>query len=148
MDYIGIFANGNYTVRKRLSDMTRIIEVEYIIEIETAVNHRGFQYNNHLTLIQPNGEPNNLVIGSFQLVEIGNSGGHITIKDNRLSITFQIPIKANPYKYVHEGILPIMNRLNELGSYAAYLVQLENETLTKENEKLRLRIAELEIEGS
>jgi hypothetical protein len=148
-EYIVIFDNGDYSVKYNLDDVMGINRVGYILKSEFGPNAAGYmQRRLNMALINDHGKKIDLNVGSFSLVDIDYDRGYLTLADSRFNITFQVKVNAGPYKYIHEGVLPIMNRLNELGSYAAYLVQLESDTLRKENEELRRRISELEEEAS
>lgn len=148
-EYIVIFDNGDYSVKYNLADVVGINRVGYILKSEIGPNARGYMERRiNMALINDQGKQVELDVGNFSLVDIDYDRGYLTIVDSRLNITFQVKVSANPYKYIHEGILPIINRLNELGSYAAYLVQLENETLRAENEELKRRIEEYEEKAS
>jgi len=153
INYIGVTADGTYIERTDLGKLRQIPEIEHILEVEQDYNARAFIYDKSVTLINGDGSLKTLLIGNFELLDIGTVVYDPTIRDHcvnlmitdkRLFKTFKVLVRAWAPKLIQEQIMPLMVKLNDLGSYAAYELSLTNDALKKENEALRRRLEGLE----
>jgi len=143
--YYGIFPNGQYIEKLTLDEINDTIDIEYILrctKIDSSFNNpRTF------TLITKDRLKNNLKIGDFELVDIGEDSGTrkvITIKDLRTKTIFQTETHIAGVEFFKEELIPLLNTLHEIGSWKMYQKLEELEALRFKNEQLRKELNELQ----
>ncbi len=160
--YFGFFKNGVHVAKGTIKEFSTLQDITYILRKEfynqyTAVTNTYYQYK--YTSVDSKDEQKNIKVGYFELIDIGVDN------TNYRGVTREILIKNNNTGEVHKiydysisegdllfkSILPLMQRLHELGSYEMYhkmkefeAMEYNIEEVRTENKELKKRILELE----
>lgn len=153
MIYYGIFPDGNFIAKPSLNDLTPIPGLEYFIKAQAVVIGRSEQM---YTLINADGTHNFLRVGDFELRDIGSEfydrnikaqTASITLFDYKQNITRKFMIITNwDVAFLKQELVPLLKKLDELGSYEMYLQSLQFDELKRDNLRLREKIKSLESE--
>lgn len=144
--YFGILADGNTIEKHTLSEVNDVSEVEYRLRCVTSdawANPPTF------TIIDDNGSYVRFRIGNFEVVDIeeespGSLGGskNILIKELHTSNTRQIQLKTGGIKFFTQELLPLLHKLNEVGSFTMYEKLEELDIANKEIVRLKKALAD------
>jgi hypothetical protein len=145
--YIGIFSDGTSIEDNSLSRVAGIDDVKYLLSKETEGHTSPTTY----TIIDDDGNNYHLTNGNFSVLHIGPSGvfsdAHrrkITIKDNRLNQIHTYQATSSGVQFFYEQLLPLLEKLNKIGSWEMYEKLIELDEAYKEIEKLKSKIKTLE----
>jgi hypothetical protein len=145
--YHAIFENGTVISKNTFEEAKAIPYANYVVK---AVNlaASGSRYSRYKYEIMDSiGNPINLNIGDFELIDIGNTitGWNydyleLTFFDKKNSVPFTIRSDGGFIGNFYTAVVNFMKMLNELGSYKAYQNKLRIEELENQLESSKKQI--------
>jgi hypothetical protein len=141
MKYHGFHSNGVSIITGNLNDLAQLPNLDYIVKEETELNKLP-----KFSIINPSGSIRFYRIGGFELRDIGYPGFYsvskrsvvtVTICEVRLGLIFQEQLTYTGVSVFGSHVFPLLNLLEEYGSYKAYRQSLEVSKLKEENEELK-----------
>jgi hypothetical protein len=143
MIYYGIFNDGKYISKNNLKDLIKVPGVLYFLR---SVDSTGNSLDKNFTLVTDADTLYLLKIGDFELIDISQEIYHrhdhrrhaqITLINHKTGNTIQHKIctDGNP-SFVTNELIPLMEKLHDLGSYEMYKKSLEFDDLKSENQRL------------
>jgi hypothetical protein len=145
--YFGIFANG-LTVEKLTFDELKGVD-DIIYKLKCT---RNATWSNPptFTILDDDGNNDQLTIGDFKVINIGEqspgtTGGDkiITIKELRTGTVIQTRVKGYGISFFND-LLQLLNELNEVGSWKMYEKLKELDVANRKIAALQTTINELE----
>lgn len=142
--YYALFSNGTSVEKRTFEEAKLIPYVEYIIRsTNQAPEGAKYLFFKH-EILDNNGNPKNLKIGNFEIIDIGEDVisynyyfKELTFFDIKNSIPFKKRIEGNFISVFYSSVIPFMEHLNSLGTYEAYKNSLKIEELNKEIASLK-----------
>ncbi len=149
-DYYGILEDGTNIYSIDLKDIKDAPGVKYLFRRvlqQTIVYWQGYKY----VAIDKKDKQRSIRIGDFELVDIGPEilGGSsyirrsLTIKELRTNLNRTKDSTTGEIAFVTEDLLPLLNKLNELGSWEMYEKSFEIDKLREENISLQNEVDQL-----
>jgi len=145
--YIGIFSDGTSIEDISLETAGRIEDIVYILKKEEESSIHPTTY----TLIDKNGNNRYLDKGNFRLLHIGADGMYsganhrdIKIKDLRLDKIYNYKATQHGATFFYGEVLPLLEKLDEIGSWEMYQKLIELDKAYKEIEQLKTKVKTLE----
>lgn len=149
-DYYGIFQDGTKINSINISGIKDVPRVKYLFRRELQGKYGQWDMFKYFAIDQ---EDNQRIIrvGDFELVDIGSEkvvgnskiNRSLTIYDRRTKLHRIKYSTANGIDFVTEDLLPLLNKLNELGSWEMYEKSFEVEKLREENMSLQNEVDQL-----
>lgn len=144
--YYGILINGEAVKRSSISELQSIPHIEYYVFAKYENTYKGPTNTTkwyHYIPIDRHGNPMTIRIGDFEVSIIDKDNGFTNFFGRKVQIYDIRKCKLYPYLSMHYGVTfiskeltPLLNKLNELGSWEAYELSLEVEQLRMENKRL------------
>jgi len=145
--FYGILINGEMIKRSAISELQNIPHIVYYVLAKYNYTYRGPSNTTrwyHYIPIDKNGNPLTIRIGNFEVAIIDKDDGKTNFFGRKVQIYDIRKDKLYPYLSMHYGVtfisqelVPLLNKLNELGSWEAYELSLEVERLRAEIRQLK-----------
>lgn len=146
--YCCIFLNGTIFSARTIQEAASISGVDYIVKKEFVKEYKAVtNYYTQFKYIPVNvdGSNRDVIIGHFQLVSISvdetaSSGTtrEFLIRNLNNGAQHLYSNRSWGIEFFVDKLIPLMNRLNELGSYEMYQKSFEFESLLISNEALKV----------
>ncbi|OJX64264.1 hypothetical protein [Dysgonomonas sp. 37-18] len=142
--------SGHYTMKKSLDEIGFIPNVDYIILEKIITSLRSYTKYQYF-IIDNHGNKINFKLGGFEIAYIDED----QISNQRFTSRFVEIYDTSKDKYYHyiskiggisffkEELIPLLEKLNELGSWEAYQIYIELEETKKKLQSLKKDYDEL-----
>ncbi|MDO3643851.1 hypothetical protein [Mucilaginibacter sp. L3T2-6] len=144
--YFGILADGNTIEKHTLSEVNDVSEVEYRLK---CVKSDAWANPPTFTIIDVKGSYLRFRIGNFEVVNIeeespGSLGGskNVLIKELNTGKTHSTQLETRGIEFFNRELLPLLHKLNEIGSWTMYEKLEELDRANKEIVRLKKALAD------
>jgi len=142
--YCALYKDGSFVEKDTLEELDVVPAYSFLLQVDTIPN----SYNLHFKPITREGNLTTIRIGNFEIINMRpqNSykdyyGMSITIFDYIKESAFVFNSRSTKRLDVFKNeIFPLMNKLNELGSWENYENQLKVQDLKRKNEEMSMEI--------
>jgi len=161
--YCALYKDGSYVEKDTLEELNTVPDYCFLLQIYNVPNPNGNVIVYQFKPITKERELTTIRIGNFEIINIGPQihngrefcGISLTIFNyNNESAINYMARSTNTLDIFKNEIFPLMNKLNELGSWENYMSQLktrdlqfENQEMAKEIKLLKEKIKQLEENG-
>lgn len=155
--YYAIFENGNHVEKQDINSILSMTGYKYIIKKsfhhEYVFNPGYPRYYFRYTAVNDNDKDTPVVFGDFTILDMGIENGQnyydgtvCKLFDQKKKTVYDILVRQKGIKYLYDKLIPILEKVNELGTWESYQVFLQNEKLMNENKSLMEKVEELKRE--
>ncbi|WP_295791988.1 hypothetical protein [Mucilaginibacter sp.] len=144
--YFGILADGNTIEKHTLSEVNDVSEVEYRLKCVTS---DAWAKPPTFTIIDVMGSYLRFRIGNFEVVSIEEESPDsivgskdILIKELHTGKTHRTRLEMRGIGFFHDELLPLLHKLNEIGSWTMYEKLEELDIANKEIVRLKKALAD------
>lgn len=141
INYYGVSNDGTHVVSTNLRDINDNPRVDHFFRRVRQDTHEKF-YSYKYIPIDKDDNYAALKVGDFELTDIGPERGNskisrsLTIFEHRTGKHHEITSTVPSIDFVKQEVLPLLQKLNELGSWESYEQSFEVEQLLRDNKSL------------
>jgi len=141
INYYGVSNDGTHVVSTNLRDINDNLRVDHFFRRVRQDTHEKY-YSYKYIPIDKDDNYAALKVGDFELTDIGPERGtsktsrSLTIFEHRTGKHHEITSTVPSIDFVIQEVLPLLQKLNELGSWERYEQSFEVEQLRRDNKSL------------
>ena len=146
--FVAIYPNGNFVRKETLAEIKELVAFDFILRLDfkfrntTSFNDYIYYY---YTIIDINNKKTTFRKGNFEVVDIGYESTELFHHSMNYKIFDHVNNELIDYNIKYKGLelfkdilFPLLEKLNEFGSWKSYQLLLELETLKNKNKQLEL----------
>ncbi|WP_075555912.1 hypothetical protein [Parabacteroides timonensis] len=154
-----IFSNGEFVKKKKLEELVMLPDVEfYVIQRHTGIYENKYLYQ--YFLIDKDGNSQNIKTQHFEVIYINEDNDEngniknidyfkfreIYICEIQTGKRYKFVSRIKSIDFIKQEIMPLLEKLEEYGSWESYQVSIENERLKEELKELKSKYEDLDRE--
>lgn len=146
--YYGIFTDGQTIEKLTLAEVNDVEGIEHIVK---CVKNDTWASPKTFTILNEDGTRKRFTIGEFEVLDIGEESPgtngndkQVTLKEIRTGNRVKVRIKTSGIDFLKDELMPLLEELNQCGSWFMYQKLKELDQVKRENLRLTSKIEELQ----